>query len=374
MHYGYFNHVARWHTGRWGRYEWRHAWWRFYRNDPRWSPPDYSTFVHVTDPQRPHWQQVSQQALSLAALARSAENSGRGIQLATSAFSETTVAATLVQIDPSLEATAHLALLRCANDEETLERLLAGALSFAGEHGRTQLIGPTGLLPAWQSGALTDHFHMTPPLHTPYNPPYLSDVLAGVMEAWQETVLLMCPVRVAAPEPDNSIAVTGLEPGRLTSDCLDLLNEALNPDGVWPRLDSAAAALLLQMLLPYPMAGWVASSAGRPIGIALVQPDLAAVMRRAGGARNWVGRAYAAWAKRRPVRRGRLLLGAVARDWRGRGIGAQLWQHVCVHAAAAGWTTISAGPLVADGAGAAFLIARGAAPAQHYTTYAWSAW
>jgi hypothetical protein len=80
-------------------------------------------------------------------------------------------------------------LLRCANDEETLERLLDAALGWAGEQGCTQLVGPTGLLPAWQSGALLDHFHVTPPLHTPYNPPYLPDILAGAMTPLYDTAL-----------------------------------------------------------------------------------------------------------------------------------------------------------------------------------------
>ena len=375
MNYGYFNYITHWHSGRWGWRDWRNAWWHFYRGDRRWSPPDYPSFMRLTTPALPHWQRVNQQPLSLEALThRVATDNQFGMQPVTSAFSESTVAAILVQVDPRAGDTAYLALLRCANDEETLERLLDTAMSWAGERGRTQLVGPTGLLPAWQSGALLDHFHRTPPLHTPYNPPFLPDVLASVMEPWHETALYRCAVPANMPPPTRPAALAALDPIRLTTDCLDLLNEALNPDALWPQMDAPAAALFTQMLAPYPTTGWVATIDGQPVGLALVQPDLAEVMRRAGGGRPWLGRAYAAWAKRRPTRQGRLLLGAVAPAWRGRGIGGQLWRQVCAHAAGAGWETISAGPLAADGTGAAFLTAQGATPVQRYITYTWSAW
>ncbi len=375
MDYGFFNYVTHWHSGRWGWRDWRHAWWQFYRADRRWSPPDYPSFGRLTAPPLPHWQRVSQQPLSLEALARRvATDNQYGMQPVSSAFSESTVAAVLVQVDPRMGDTAYLALLRCANDAETLERLLDTAMTWAGAQGCTRLVGPAGLLPAWQSGALLDHFHLTSPLHTPYNPPYLPDVLSSVMEPWHTTALYRC---VAAPPPlapAGPATLTTLDLARLTTDCLDLLNEALNPDAIWPPMDAPAAALFVQMLAPYPTAGWVATIDDQPVGLALVQPDLAEVMRRAGGGRPWLGRAYAAWAKRRSTRHGRLLLGAVAPAWRRRGIGGQLWGQVCAHATAAGWATISAGPLDANTPGAAFLTTQGATPAQRYTTYSWSAW
>ncbi len=375
MDYGYFNYITHWPGGRWGWWEWRRAWWRFYQADRRWSPPDYATFGQLTAPTHPHWQAVRQQPITLEALTRrAAKNDALGMQPALSAFSESTVAAALVQVDPSEEETAYLALLRCANDEETLERLLDAALQWAGEQGCTQLVGPTGLLPAWQSGALLDHFHMTPPLHTPYNPPYLPDILATTMTPSCHTALYRWPTPADSPLPTGPAVLTTLDPLRLTGDCLHLLNEGLNPEGAWPRLDAAAAALFVQMLAPYPTAGWVATVDEEPVGLALVQPDLAEVMRRAGGGRSWPGRAYAAWAKGRPAVAGRLLLAAVTPAWRGQGIGEQLWRQIAAHAIAAGWKTISAGPFAADSAGAAFLTAHGATPAQRYTTYTWSAW
>ena len=62
------------------------------------------------------------------------------------------MAATIVQIDRRrTDSTAYLSLLRCANDEETLERVLALALEYAGEQGCDRLVGPTGPTPSWQT-------------------------------------------------------------------------------------------------------------------------------------------------------------------------------------------------------------------------------
>ena len=93
-------------------------------------------------------------------------------------------------------------------------------------------------------------------------------------------------------------------------------------------------ALLLPWLGAYPLTGWVAQVDDRPVGFVLVQPDLAEVMRRAGGGRNWLGQAYAAWQKPRPTAAGRLLLGAVDPAWQGQGVGLQLWRQVLAHARA----------------------------------------
>ena len=41
---------------------------------------------------------------------------------------------------------------------------------------------------------------------------------------------------------------------------------------------------------------------------------------------------------------GRLLLGAVAPEWRGQGIGLQLWRHALDRARQLGWQTITCGP------------------------------
>ncbi len=93
---------------------------------------------------------------------------------------EEVVSATLIQIDRRRDDdAAYLGLLRCANDEETLERLLGKAFEQVAEQGCSQLLGPTGILPGWNPGALVNHFNRRPPWHTPYNPPYVGRT-AGV--------------------------------------------------------------------------------------------------------------------------------------------------------------------------------------------------
>ena len=99
------------------------------------------------------------------------------------AFMEEPVAATVMLADERRQdGTAYLSLLHCVNDNETLERLLGAVMENLWEAGCQRVIGPTGLSPHLQSGALQNFFHLAPPLHTPYNPPYVPELLESVME------------------------------------------------------------------------------------------------------------------------------------------------------------------------------------------------
>ena len=261
--------------------------------------------------------------------------------------------------------------MHCANDEETLERLLGVALEAAAGAGCYRLVGPTGPTPHLQSGVLVDHFHLSPPLHTPYNPPYLADLLASTMEPCAESVLYHQAVPSVVDPPTGPARLVPLEPGRLARDLLPLLAESVAGNGDFPAPTAAEAELLLLWLGAYPLAGWVAEVQELPVGFVLVQPDLAPLMRRVDGGRYWPARAYAAWRKTAPVRAGRLLLCAVDPAWRGQGVGRQLWQQVLHHARVQGWRSLTCGPLAPDAAAAGFLLAAGARQAQRYMLYEW---
>jgi GNAT superfamily N-acetyltransferase len=373
---GYFNYRANWPTDWWARRTFLRAWWRIYRDDPRWVPPDFPTLsqlVHRRD--NPWLQRVQAQPLYLEAYPRHRErtdfNSGQMVTHGAALFEEP-VAAVIVQQDPLRDdGTAYLSLLHCANDEETLERLLGAALEAAAEAGCHRLVGPTGITPLLEAGALQDHFHVLPPLHTPYNPPYLADLLASTMEPCAESVLYHKTIPPAVAPPDGPARLTPLEPRRLAQDLLSLLVESTAGDVDFPAPDAAEAELLLRWLSAYPLAGWVAEMQETPVGFVLMQPDLAQLMRRVDGGRNWPARAVAAWRKSAPARTGRLLFGAVVPAWRGRGVGRQLWQQALHHAAAQGWRSLACGPVTADSAAAEFLAAAGARPGQRYTLYEW---
>lgn len=374
---GYFNYRVNWPTDWWARRSFLRAWWRIYQGDPRWVPPDFPTLAQLVHRRDNPWlQRVQTQPLYLEAYPRHRErtdfNSGQMVTHGAALFEEP-VAAVLLQQEPTHgDGTAYLSLLHCANDEETLERLLGTALEAAVDAGCSRLVGPTGITPHLAVGALQDCFHVLPPLHTPYNPPYLADLLASTMEPCAERVLYHQVVPPAVAPSAGLARLAPLEPLRLAQDLLPLLVEGTAGKEDFPPPDADEAELLLLWLSAYPLAGWVAEVQETPVGFVLMQPDLAHLMRRADGGRNWAGRAYAAWRKSAPARAGRLLLGAVDPAWRGRGVGRQLWQQALRHARAEGWRSLTCGPVAPDSAAAEFLAAAGATPGQHYMVYEWS--
>jgi GNAT superfamily N-acetyltransferase len=289
---------------------------------------------------------------------------------------EEPVAAAILQIDRRRDdGAAYLGLLRCANDEETLERLLAKAFEHVAEQGCTHLLGPTGIIPAWQPGALLSHFNRTPPWHTPYNPPYAGDLFASIMEPWLAATLYEADVPDKLPPAPLLAAIEPLALDRLAGDLLPLFSAALQLEDAFPTCDQLEAQTLLAWLQTTvaPQA-WLATVDAAPAGFVLLQPDLAPLLQRSGGGRRWLGRGYLALRKGAHATAGRLLLGAVDPAWRGRGIGRQLWHHVLHCAQQAGWRTLTCGPVADESEAARFLARQGARAQQHYMTYSWSPW
>lgn len=373
----YFNYSTFLPSNYWERRSFWRAWWRLYDGDQQGAPPAYHPLSRlVRDPVHPLLARLMTQSLYMEALPRRVTNTNfNPTAPVTSAISfEEAVAATLLQLDRRRQDGAgYLGLLRYANDEESLERLLAKALEHLGEQGATHLIGPTGLLPSWQAGALVSHFNRTPPWHTPYHPPYAGDLLETVMEPWLETRLYSAAVRSVLPPAPAPALLEPLPLSRLAEDLLPLLVASMATDDAFPPCDALEAQTLLHWLqTTLPPQAWLATVEGSPAGFVMLQPDLAPLLRRSGGGRSWVGRGYLALRKNSPARAGRLLLGCVDPAWRGRGIGLQLWRHVMALAAQAGWETITCGPLTPSAPGAAFLRRQGAQPEQRYVIYRWS--
>ena len=336
--------------------------------------PVLERLIHATrDPfaSRFHVRMVYMEALPRRS---SSQSSSTLAPLAGAAFEEP-VAAALVQVDPSREdGTAYLSLLHCVNDEETLERLLGKVMEVVGEEGCMRLVGPTGPTPTWSSGALQNYFHMTPPLHTPYNPPYLPGILGSMMQPCVETALYHVGVTSDLFDTQKVAEIVPLRPAHLSGVLLPLLRESLRTSDEFLPPDETEAALILRWLGAYPLDGWLAEVAGVPVGFLLMQPDLAGLMKLTGGGRLWPWRWYADWRKQAPVDAGRVVLATVAPEWRGQGIGRQLWGQALTHARAMGWRTLTCGPVILDSPAAAFLERIGAQARQRYTTYAWTPW
>lgn len=371
----YFNYSTFWPANWWERGSFLRAWWQLYRGDRHLTPPDYPALARlVRNVSAPFATQSTAQAIYMEALPqRNSRNSATFTgPVGPGAYFEDPVAAAIVQVDPRREdGAAYLSLLRCVNDEETLDRLLGQALEHASELGCMQLIGPTGPTPTWQSGALEGHFNLFAPWQTPYNPPYLPDLLQTSMEPFHATTLYTLAVPAALPAALQTAVITPLAPARLSADLLPLLGQSLASDGAFPPPDAAEATALLAWLASFPLVGWLALVDGEPVGFVLLQADYGPLMRRTGGGRSLPWRAYLRLRRHAPMPAGRLLFGAVDDSWQRQGIGLQLWRQTLLSAQQARWRTLTCGPFVSDGPGAAFMQRQGAQPQQRYVVYTW---
>ncbi len=379
----YFNYTTYLPNSWWERRSFLHAWWRLYAGDRQWAPPVYtalSRLVRTAD--NPLYVRLSTQMLYMEALPRRdsantyATNTTMNAPVGASMTFEEVVSATLIQIDRRREDdAAYLGLLRCANDEETLERLLGKAFEQVAEQGCSLLIGPTGILPGWNPGALVNHYHRRPPWHTPYNPPYVGELLASIMEPWLETELYTLEVPAdLPPSPHRGCAgATGAAaPGRRPAAAARGKHPpGRSISGVRPARSGDPDRLAAGGAPPE---AWLATVDGTPVGFIMLQADLAPLLQRTGGGKRWLQRGYLALRRYPRMTAGRLLLGAVTPEWRGQGIGLQLWRHALDRARQLRWQTITCGPVVVGSDAAAFLTRQGALAQQRYVTYSWSPW
>lgn len=373
----YFNYATYWPTGWWGQRSFTAAWWKIYADDPRWPPPHIAAWNRLVRRDAPYYRRVAAQLFYMEALPRRTRSVSVSASpsLAAGALFEEPVAAAIVFCEPSAQGTLYLSMLHCVNDEEMLDRLLAAILEYGAEMGCSRIVGPIDVIPGWSDGALTNCFHMSPPLHTPYNPPYLADLLGGSMTSFQQTVLLHVPVNATVGAAEGPAALQPATLADLAGPLSPLLADALAPHSEMTKLPADATDLLVRWLSVHPTVGWIALIKEQVVGCVFVQPDLAPLLRRLRGGRPlWLrplfsAAGYRPLANRWPISRGRLLLGSVVPGWRRRGIGRQLLQQALHFAAKAGWRTLICGPFVDSSPAVTCLQKAGAQIEQRYELF-----
>jgi GNAT superfamily N-acetyltransferase len=318
---------------------------------------------------------MSPQHLYLEAVPQARRHSGRDrtidpVSMMSGALTMERIMATAVAlVDPRrTDRTAYLALLHCANDPESLARLLDALIEKLRPHRCERLVGPVGLSPHLGRGLLQDAWNAMPPLHTPYAPPYLLELFERSMRPLARQLLYRVDVPQQPLEPAGSAQIIPLEPARLATDLLPLLAAAC-PATDFPPPDAEEAAFLMHWLRPWPLYGRLAHVGEEPVGFVLLQPDLAPLLKRFKGGRRWLRRLLLAWASRRGLQEGGLLFGGVLPAWRGQGIGHQLWQQALTIARDRGWQRLAIGPLPTRAPARAFLERQGASPTRSYLLY-----
>ena len=303
---GYYNYNTHLADGWWGRREFMRSLWRLYGDDRRWVPPYYPLLGRMLRPgDCPHVERQAPVLIHLDALPQRKTAGGYSM-----AIMEGPVAATALLVDPRRrDGTGYLALLGCANDAETFERLAGVAMEQAAMRGCQRLWGPVGFSPHLSAGMLESHYHHTPPLHSPYNPPYLPEVVAGMMEPAAEGYIYRLPIRDAVTT-DGPARIMPATTDQLAGDLLPLLALACPWRELFPQPDAEEAAFLARWLGVWPLMVWAAEVEGEPVGLLVMQADVAGSVARARGGRNPIWRAWLGWRARRPVAGGS---GAVAR-------------------------------------------------------------
>lgn len=378
MDISYFNHVTQIAQSRWERRRLLVKWWRMYADDPGWVPPYCPLLRRELEPgHNPHLARMAPTFFYTEALPRRRTAIRRDPWLvsdlsAIGLLYERPVVATVALCDPRRQdGTAYLALLRCVNHVESLEHALDDLAETLWAKGRRRMIGPVGLSPYLETGVLEDYWNQVPPLHTSYNPPYLPEIIDCLLQPLSSGRLyhLEIPPELP-PSPPVRAQLTPLDPARLATDFLPLMEAACSIWTDFPPPDAEEVKFLLRWVGCWPLYGWLAQVDGQPAGFVLMQPDVAPMLRRANGGRNPLWWLWLAWRGRRPVCQGRVLYGAVSPQWTGQGIGRQLLHQVLVVGCQQGWRSVSIGP-VPDGASAtyAFLERHGAQPCQTYRLY-----
>jgi GNAT superfamily N-acetyltransferase len=373
----YFNFHLHQANGYWDRRSFAHNWWQIYRGDSHWTPPYYPTWRSALEPgHNPHLARLNPAWAYLEGLLRRRPpRQGAGVpvdlaqSLGQSTLFELPLAAALLLHDPRRhDATGYMAHLHLVNNEEAASTFLELLTEQLWERGCHRLLLPTGLSPYLESGWLLDNWHLDPPRHTPYSPPYLPELAAKLFRPWQRLRLYHLPVPA---EPVTTPELTPFASQRLAGDLLPLLAAACDRGLGFPPPDATEAAFLLRWL-GRNVSGWLVQDKGQPVGFVLLQPDEGARLRRARGAWAWGWRLWWWLRRRRGVDNGRLLFAAVLPEARGQGFGRQLLHQALHIAQTQRWRSLTVGPLMERQTAVSLLQTAGATPKQTYQLYEWN--
>ncbi|MAT98487.1 MAG: hypothetical protein CL608_15185 [Anaerolineaceae bacterium] len=363
---GYFNFGLHTAVSPWERRTFLEYSRRIFGRDPRWVPFDAHKIHHAIDPAlNPHLARLNPSLFYFDGLRRQDQPlAGPGLTM----FETPLVTAILLQDPRRQDRTAYLAHLHCANSTKAFLAFQDNLIEELAKRGIRRLIGPTGLSPHLGSGALASHWQQWPPQHTPYNPPYLPEILDRRMQPFAQSVLFHFVVPRERPSPPQTPAtLQPLNPAQLNDELLPLLAAACqNPAGFAPP-DPLEAEFWQRWLGPQ-LHGWVAQVDGTPVGLVLLLPDLADRLRRFRGGRG-LWRLGLTAVKNRHVQAGRVLLGGVLPQWRNQGIGQQLWQQTIRTAQHAGWQRLTIGPVWQEETAVSWLQKQNASPQQTYQLY-----
>lgn len=350
-------------------------WWRVNSRDRRWRPPDHRAYYNaIVRRSEPAIERFSPVFVTMDAMLRQSTADGYSRLSIPAIADEQCVGIVIPLLDErGPAAVTHLAMLALANDSEVAERIIGAAIAL---QPGALLAGPTSLTPRLARGVLVDHFHQDPPINSPYNPPYLAEVLDGVLEPVQHERMwfLDCAQAAASLTRTDAPQVRPFDVALLAHELLPLLLASWDaaagepPDG--PEVD-----LALRLWRSTPLLGWCVLDGEEIVGYIVAQADAGRYMRRVQGGRTLRGRAWMAihqpgQVAQQGVTQGRILLGGVLPKARRMGAATALLRAVAEQGRIWGWNTLAIGPIAEESETVAFLEACSAVPRQHYVQFA----
>ena len=375
----YFNFGGRVAENYWDRRAFLQSWWRVSARDRRWNPPAYRVLFDALVRRRdPHLRSLQPVPLTIEAVPRRTQSTGLGDMMMPAGMGDSIVAHALVLGDApaprdanGLPRSAFLALLAFANDEETLDYLLQAAWLHAQARGARRIVAPCELTPSLSAGLLLDHFHLAPPLHTPYNAPYMPELMAGAMEPLRYSRLWHLVADASLPKSvwPGAFEVVPFDAARLANDLLPLAQAVARGDELLAPPSAAEVAFALRLWAVAPLHGRLALLEGAPVGFYLAQGDVGGSWRRLRGGRPLWARATLAVRQPTAAKTGRVLLGGFHPQVRGRGLAQHLLADAHALAVAQRWHSLAIGPVAEESAAAQWLARSGATARQRYALY-----
>jgi ribosomal protein S18 acetylase RimI-like enzyme len=359
---------------RWG---FLRTWWRLYAQERQWAAPYYPAIKEALDAGRNfHLKRLAPRLVCLRGVTRKQPQPARNgevlANLGWGITAEASLCCALLTYDRRRsDGSAYLALLHSHNTLSGLEGLLEFAAKELAPLGARRILGPVGISPYLYSGVLANLWNQTPPIYAAYNPPFLPELMAQVMEpASTQQMYQMAVATTPGAEITSQATLEPLDAQRLTGDLLALLEAACQTLDGFPPPDVLEAGYLLSQIRRWPNWGWLAKVDGHPAGFILLQPEVSALLQRTRGGRTLRQRLTLMLLRGQPVHDGRVIFGGVAPAYRGQGVARQLWQQAMRFARSQGWDSLSVGPLSEDGPGARFCASLGGQPKQQYLMFA----
>nr|MBA3555613.1 N-acetyltransferase [Gemmatimonadales bacterium] len=236
----------------------------------------------------------------------------------------------------------------CADDQAVADALLAAAADWCRQRGHDLLRGPASFSVNDECGLLVDGFETPPTLMMPHNPRYYVRLLeaSGFVKAKDLWVYQGGSEAAYVPVPERLARGTELIRQRLgitirplnlkdfdgeVERIKALYNAAWEKNwGFVPMTDREIDHLAEQFRpVVIPELVPIAEKDGRMIGFGITLPDLNVVFRGNRSGRIFPVILKALWAlKMKKIRRARILLLGIAREYRGRGVDAMLYHWI----------------------------------------------